>query len=739
MGLATEENSSSSARKEGERFKNVILLIVVLVIGERQPLKNRIFAAVLTFLLFGILVPHFGIQAVKSTSETSTVPDDYRTIQEAINNVNEGDTIFVRAGNYNEHLTIDKSISLIGEDKDTTIIDGEGRIGTVVSVTSNSTHVEGFTIQGAGSNYYGYDSALYLNGSNNLVTHNIIANNEVYGIIVDSPSCNNSIIRNEIKDNLQGCLLKNTSNDTLSENEISSTNDSQAAVWLWGACNNTIIRNNISNNSNGIRILDYNGSPSSDNSLINNTLTGNFQGINIYASPYNIMRNNTLNDNYYSLEVSWYMYADNKISYFIQDIDESNTIDGKPILYLVNHHNEHIESNAAYVAAVNCTNLTVKNLQLHGNSEGIVIAGTENSTFQNLNATYNEYDIYLFKSSNNTIYGCNVVGGQVGIALESSWHNHIDYNNVTNTYGEGIILTYSSWNNITNNNLSNNKYRGVLAGLGLENTIAYNTVRDNRMAGIGISSDGKGTPEHNMVHHNNIINNTCGVQLGDTSSNLIYDNNFLNNKLQASVSVSYGNIGYGNVWDNGYPSGGNYWSDNNGTDADHDGIGDTAYILDANNRDNYPLMGMFSDFNATSDYHVQTICNSTAYDFEFNGTAISFSVSAENGTTGFCRICIPTALMNGTYAVFVNGTEVQYDLLPFSNSSHNYLYFTYGHSTQEVIVVPEFPSVLILPLFFIATLLAVIIYRRKHTRALAEWFRELRDSARACRLWEHLR
>lgn len=606
----------------------------MLVIGERQPLKNKISAAVLTFLLFGILVSHFGIQAVKATSKTITVPDDYPTIQEAINNASEGDTIFVRAGNYNEHLTIDKSISLIGEDENTTIIDGSG-IGTVVSVTSNSTRVEGFTIQ-----------------------------------------------------------------------------DSYTAVWLEGACNNTIIRNNISNNSNGIWILDYNGSPSSDNSLINNTLTGNFQGIGIYASPHNIMRNNTLNGNYYSLEVSWYMYTDNRISYFFQDIDDSNTIDEKPILYLVNHHDEHIESNAAYFAAVNCTDLTVKNLQLHGNNEGIVIAGTENSTFQNLNGTYNRYGIYLFDSSNNTIYGCIVVGGQVGIALENSWHNNIVCNNVTNTYGEGMILTYSSWNSVTNNSLSNNKYRGVLAGLGLENAIAYNTVRDNGIAGIGIYSDGKGTPEHNMVYYNDIINNTCGVQLGDTSNNLVYDNNFLNNKLQASVSVSYGSMGSGNVWDNGYPSGGNYWSDYNGTDADHDGIGDTAYILDANNRDNYPLMGMVSDFNATSDGHVQTICNSTVHDFEFNGTAIGFSVSGENGTTGFCRICIPTILMNGTYVVFVNGTEVQYDLLQFSNSTDNYLYFTYGHSTQEVIVVAEFPSILIMLLFIIMTLLAVIIHRK---------------------------
>jgi len=175
--------------------------------------------------------------------------------------------------------------------------------------------------------------------------------------------------------------------------------------------------------------------------------------------------------------------------------------------------------------------------------------------------------------------------------------------------------------------------------------------------------------------------------------------------------------------DAGYPLGGNYWDDYNGADlfsgqyqneTGSDGIGDTAYTIDVNNQDNYPLMGMFSDFKATSEYRVQTICNSSISDFHFNGTAICFNVTGIDYTTGFCRICMPRALMNETYKVFVNGTEVQCNLLPCSNTTHSYLYFTYNHSTQEVIIIPEFPSFIILPLFMAATLLAVIIIRRKH-------------------------
>ena len=58
--------------------------------------------------------------------DTVTVPDDYPTIQEAIDNANNGDTVFVKSGIYYEEVEVDKSINLIGEDRNTTIIMGSG-------------------------------------------------------------------------------------------------------------------------------------------------------------------------------------------------------------------------------------------------------------------------------------------------------------------------------------------------------------------------------------------------------------------------------------------------------------------------------------------------------------------------------------------------------------------------------------------------------------------------------------
>jgi hypothetical protein len=82
--------------------------------------------------------------------------------------------------------------------------------------------------------------------------------------------------------------------------------------------------------------------------------------------------------------------------------------------------------------------------------------------------------------------------------------------------------------------------------------------------------------------------------------------------------------GYANLWDDGYPSGGNYWSDYTGIDANGDGIGDSTYFIDSNNTDNYPLMNPW----APPDIAVVSLTVSKTVVGE--GFSLSVNVTVEN-------------------------------------------------------------------------------------------------------------
>jgi parallel beta-helix repeat protein len=185
-----------------------------------------------------------------------------------------------------------------------------------------------------------------------------------------------------------------------------------------------------------------------------------------------------------------------------------------------------------------------------------------------------------------------------------------------NAWGCIEVASCSEGTKIIENKIANCKYGIDLFYCNMIHDGDYSceaTILGNVMAnckyGIAISG-----AHGNNITSNTVMDCTYGIRiLYSTENNTVYHNNFISNVQQVNMT------GVNTVWDGGYPSGGNYWSNYNVTDSDGDGIGDTPYIIDEYNRDNYPLMYprpfMMGDVNCDCQvdiYDVTAVC--IAYD-----------------------------------------------------------------------------------------------------------------------------
>jgi parallel beta-helix repeat protein len=246
-----------------------------------------------------------------------------------------------------------------------------------------------------------------------------------------------------------------------------------------------------------------------------------------------------------------------------------------------------------------------------------------NQTTINLNPPYNETKILTqtFRTYANAItinandvklegFTIATSGGKISVTgnrnqiTNNTISTDLTVNNSFNMLVENSVFLNINLDNVNSSTITNNTCYSVR--IGFSKACSDNVVSENRIEGgyFGIHIE---RSTNNVFCKNYLGNihgwgegcNTAGGVWFDfgclAKNNTFYHNVFINNNYNVGFDENVTLIG--NLWDNG--SEGNYWDDYNGTDNNRDGIGDTSYVINGENVDNYPLMFPFDIENNT--------------------------------------------------------------------------------------------------------------------------------------------
>ena len=422
-----------------------------------------------------------------------------------------------------------------------------------------------------------------------------------------------------------GLLLQDRSDVVIKNVEI--TNFQQGVKFTQTPSNarqahkpNILLGNTITNNTYGVAFFDSSGGIEAVGSSLSVSSTSNV-----------VFRNNHFENNGGAILEG---------SNIVNDIDTSNTVNGKPIYYWVGQHDKVVPSDAGWVALKNCRGIKIQGLKLEGNAAGILLSNSHGSIISGNVLTNNMNGVSLHWSSNNAIYDNHITGNSgYGIRVEYGSNDNLISKNalVANKVG-GIQIESEDNTTISGNNVAENGFFGIYFSNIQNSKVIGNNVTLNWSGGIRLCGS-NGTVRENYVAHNgkgiwlsNAVGNTItlntvkanndwGIELdGSSGNNVIHHNNFIDNKvsegLQAHVAGTWTYPGLNNyqktleppkllpgaanAWDDGEI--GNYWSDYSARYPlapifSSANVGSTPYTIDENNVDRYPLV---NPWNANS-------------------------------------------------------------------------------------------------------------------------------------------
>ncbi len=424
--------------------------------GFRTVLPAKLCVRVLTIMVLAaaaVLVAGAGVGAAEKTwyvDDGGGVGINYTSIQAAVGNASEGDTIEVRSGTYYENVNVDKQLVLIGVDtgEGKPVVDAGGSESTI-TLSVDCCVVDGFYITGSGSdwgkagiritsedneivnntvsnNYNGifFEEPSYggYSSNNNTVTNNTVCYNNEMGIYVYR-SHNNTITNNTANSNINDGIKLTHSSYNIVTNNVANSNKDDGFGLSGDADHNTLINNTANlNYESGIELYK-----SSNNNFVNNSVSGNEDGFGLSRSSNNTLISNTANSN-------------TDCGFYLNGLSNNNTVTNNNIS---SNNDDGINMDDSF------HNIITNNIILN-NSDGVYLDHSSNNTVTNNTISLNSNDGIELEDSanNNTIIGNTISSNEdTGIGIELSNNNQIYHNNFLNNADQADDDSTNFWDN----------------------------------------------------------------------------------------------------------------------------------------------------------------------------------------------------------------------------------------------------------------------------------------------------
>lgn len=327
----------------------------------------------------------------------------FDSIQEAVLAANEGDTILVYddSSPYLERVTITKSVILTGENKETTIIDGENN-GAVVTITADDVNISGFSIQNAG--YTSNAAGIKINADNVAVSDMIITNSHT------------------------GIACEFAHDITLSDIGINTC--PTMGVLIYDSSQVQIDTTSVTASSTGISL--------SHSSTYTTIYATTIQECDIGLNLHEVM----------FTSVYWNVFADNIQGILLQQADQNE----------INNENVIINNDQGIVLLNADDNEIYDNNLIENNRIGIHLLSASGNNIHENTIVSNEYGIQINQSSQNDVYWNAIMNNMYGLYVSSSTGVQVFLNNLSDNYQYALYLSYCMNTKVAYNNFIENYF-----------------------------------------------------------------------------------------------------------------------------------------------------------------------------------------------------------------------------------------------------------------------------------------